>query len=229
MAPFQTIEHHTDTALEHETKLSLSEKPLAELITLCHERGISIEGDKPTLIQALLDWKLNTRPVPAPSTPRLFSIDGSNGLKQDKICSISSLFLDNDASEIKYDDLEIGKKIGSGGFKDCYAGKYKGQPVAIGELRVTNFSESDLKETKHEINVLQQLRHENIIQFLGISTNTKQIYIITEFCDHGDLFDYMRKVPKPPFTQQIMFMHDIALGITYLHTRRPSIIHRVSR
>ncbi|CAG8627544.1 kinase-like protein [Rhizophagus irregularis] len=222
----QTIEYHIDTELEHESPLTLSEKHLAELITLCQDRGISIEGDKPTLIKALLDWKLNTRPVPAPSTPKLFSIDGSSGLKQDKICSLSSVFLDNDASEIKYEDLEIGRKIGSGGFKDCYEGKYKEQSVAIGELRVVNFSESDLKETKHEINVLKQLRHENIIQFIGISTNTKQLFIITEFCENGDLFDYMRKVPRPPFTQQIMFMHDIALGITYLHTRRPSIIHR---
>ncbi|GBC11471.2 kinase-like protein [Rhizophagus irregularis DAOM 181602=DAOM 197198] len=194
----QTIEYHIDTELEHESPLTLSEKHLAELITLCQDRGISIEGDKPTLIKALLDWKLNTRPVPAPSTPKLFSIDGS----------------------------KIGRKIGSGGFKDCYEGKYKEQSVAIGELRVVNFSESDLKETKHEINVLKQLRHENIIQFIGISTNTKQLFIITEFCENGDLFDYMRKVPRPPFTQQIMFMHDIALGITYLHTRRPSIIHR---
>ncbi|CAB4411685.1 unnamed protein product [Rhizophagus irregularis] len=214
------LTNNSDIELEHENRLTLSDKTWADLIALCQERGISIEGDKSTLIKALLDWKLNTRPVPAPSTPKLFSIDGSSGLKQDKI---SSLSLDNDASEIKYEDLEIGRKIG---FKDCYAGKYKGQPVTIGELRVVNFSESDLKETKHEINDLKQIRHENIIQFIGISTNTKQLFIITEFCENGDLFDYMRKVPKPPFTQQIMFMHDIALGITYLHTRRPRIIHR---
>ncbi|RIA80459.1 kinase-like domain-containing protein [Glomus cerebriforme] len=228
MAPFQTLDHHTDIALENETKVTLNEKTWAELIAFCHERGLNAEGDKPTLIQALLDWKLNTRPVPAPSTPRLFSTDGSNSPRQDKISSVylSSLFSDDDASEIKYEELEIGKKLGSGGFKDCYAGKYKGEPVAIGELRVVNFSEADIKETKHEINVLKQLRHENIIQFIGVSTNSKHLCIITELCEHGDMFDYMRKVPRPSFTQEVMFMHDIALGITYLHTRRPSIIHR---
>ena len=69
--------------------------------------------------------KQNTRPVPAPSTPRLFSTDESGSPRQDKINSLSSLFVDDDTTEIKYEELEINAKLGSGGFKDCYAGKYK--------------------------------------------------------------------------------------------------------
>lgn len=228
MAPFQTLDHHTDDALECETKFSLNEKTWAEIIALCQERGLNAEGDKASLIQVLWDWKQNTRPVPAPSTPRLFSADGSSSPRQNKINSvyISSLLLDDETSEIKYEDLVIGNKLGSGGFKDCYAGKYKGEIVAIGELRVTNFSETDFKEMRHEINVLKQLRHENIVQFLGVCSNSKHLCIVTELCEHGDLFDHMRRVPRPSFSQQIMFMHDISLGVSYLHARRPSIIHR---
>ncbi|CAG8504169.1 24868_t:CDS:10 [Cetraspora pellucida] len=228
MPPFQTLDHHTDEALENETQETLNEKTWAELIALCQDRKLNAEGDKLTLVQRLLDWKLNTRPVPAPSTPRLISLDVSNA-RQDKMNTVfMSLLLDDDdlSKEIRYDELEIGKKLGSGGFKDCYMGRYKGELVAIGELRVVNFSDSDFKEIKHEINVLKQLRHENIIHFIGVSTNTKHICIVTELCDNGDLFDYMRAYPKISFSQQIMFMHDIALGVTYLHTRRPSIIHR---
>ncbi|CAG8608819.1 3630_t:CDS:2, partial [Diversispora eburnea] len=153
--------------------------------------------------------KQNTRPIPAPSTPRLFSNDGLNDSRNTKVNSVymTSLFLDDDDinSEIRYDELELGRKLGAGGFKDCYAGKYRGEPVAIGELRVTNF-----------------------IRFVGVCTHTKHLCIVTELCENGDLFDYMRKVPIPDFSRQIMFMHDISLGVTYLHTRRPSIIHRVA-
>ncbi|RHZ88166.1 hypothetical protein Glove_26g120 [Diversispora epigaea] len=230
MAPFQTLDHHIDSALENENWATLNDKTWADLVALCVERGLNAERDKISLIQNLLDWKQNTRPIPAPSTPRLFSNDGSNDSRNTKISSVymTSLFLDdNDInSEIRYDELELGKKLGAGGFKDCYAGKYKGEPVAIGELRVTNFSESDLKEIKHEIHVLKQLRHENIVRFVGVCTHSKHLCIVTELCENGDLFDYMRKVPKPDFGRQIMFMHDISLGVTYLHTRRPSIIHR---
>ena len=36
------------------------------------------------------------------------------------------LLEDDDKCEIKYEDLVIEHKLGAGGFKDCYAGKYKG-------------------------------------------------------------------------------------------------------
>lgn len=36
-----------------------------------------------------------------------------------------------------------------------HVGMYKGEPVAIGELRLTQFNEVDLQEIKHEINVLK--------------------------------------------------------------------------
>ncbi|CAI2167918.1 17760_t:CDS:10 [Funneliformis geosporum] len=214
MAPFQTLDHHTDDALECETKYTLNEKTWAEIIALCQERGLNAEGDKASLIKVLWDWKQNTRPVPAPSTPRLFSADESSSPRQNKINSvyISSFFLDDDTSEIKYEDLEVGSKLGSGGFKDCFAGKYKGELVAIGELRSTNFSETDLKEIRHEINVLKQLRHENIVQFLGVCSNTKHLCIVTELCEHGDMFDYMRRVPRPSFSQQDMKSMNILIS-----------------
>ncbi|CAJ0634495.1 14506_t:CDS:10 [Entrophospora sp. SA101] len=225
MPPFQTLDHHTDEALEKENYNTLNEKTWADLIALCQERGLPAEGDKAILIKQLLDWKSNTRPVPAPSTPRLFSSEDQNSNRQNNINSvyISSLLIKGDGDDgiesINYDELVIGRKLGSGGFKDCYAGKLKGSPVAIGELRVSNFSETDFKEMKHEINVLK---------FIGVCINSKHLCIITELCENGDLYDYMRKFPKPTFTQQINFMHDIAFGVAYLHSRRPSIIHRVN-
>ncbi|KAF9991986.1 hypothetical protein BGZ80_008770, partial [Entomortierella chlamydospora] len=101
--------------------------------------------------------------------------------------------------EISYDQLQIGRKLGSGGFKDCYAGKYNGEDVAIGELRIKNFTEQDITEMKHEIKVLKQLRHENIVRFVGVCTNVRHLCIVTELCEHGDLYDYMRRVRRPSF------------------------------
>ncbi|KAG0338704.1 hypothetical protein BG004_007116 [Podila humilis] len=84
----------------------------------------------------------------------------------------------------------------------------------------------DIAEMKHEINVLKQLRHENIVRFVGVCTNVRHLCIVTELCDNGDLYDYMRKNRKPGFGQLVMYMHDIALATSYMHSRRPSIIHR---
>ncbi|KAF9975283.1 hypothetical protein BGZ73_001133 [Actinomortierella ambigua] len=225
---FQTIERHVDQGLENETAATLNQRIKAELVVMCQERGINAEGDKQTLVQALIDWQ-QAKPIPAPSTPKLCSIEPVMVAKPAPMNTLylNSLLADvNFQGEISYDQLQIGRKLGSGGFKDCYEGKYMGETVAIGELRVQNFTEMDITEMKHEISVLRQLRHENIIRFIGVCTNIKHLCIVTELCENGDLYDFMRKSKKPSFGQLIMYMHDIALACAYLHTRRPSIIHR---
>ncbi|RUP48528.1 hypothetical protein BC936DRAFT_144435 [Jimgerdemannia flammicorona] len=124
--------------------------------------------------------------------------------------------------------LHFGKLLGRGGFKDCYAGVYLNQPVAISVFlfKLTELSKHELDEIKGEIQVLKQLRHDNIVHFIGVCTNPNDISIVTELCENGDLHQYMSKVQRPNFHRLVKFMHDISLGVAYLHTRRPSIIHR---
>ncbi|KAI8149741.1 hypothetical protein BJV82DRAFT_505308 [Fennellomyces sp. T-0311] len=135
----------------------------AELVQFCQDRGLSIQGSKADLIDGLLHWKEDTRPVPAPSIPQLFDDDlpvSPLTAEQQRLelnsREFSALFLDgNPGLGIPYHELQIGHRLGSGGFKDCFAGMYKGEPVAIGELRLAQFSEVDLQEIKHEIQVLK--------------------------------------------------------------------------
>ncbi|KAI8343435.1 kinase-like domain-containing protein [Chlamydoabsidia padenii] len=232
---FQTIHRHVDSSLEMVTKDDLNKLLLADLIEFCQERGLPTEGTKAQLINLLLFWKQNTRPIPAPSAPQLFSpelppishISAQEYRMELTSREFSELFLeDGPGLDIPYHHLEVGEKLGSGGFKDCFIGLYKGEAVAIGELRLAQFNKMDLAEVKNEIRVLKQLRHENVIQFIGVCTNPQHLCIITELCGKGDLFDVIRKYKRPNFAQQVMYMHDIALGVSYLHTRRPSIIHR---
>ena len=66
--------------------------------------------------------------------------------------------------------------------------------------------------------------------------------IVSELCSNGDLFDYIRNVDPPSlyrvvsapctfsytptYSGQLSIMLDIARGLEYLHTRKPSVIHR---
>lgn len=131
-----------------------------------------------------------------------------------------------DSGEIPYDAVKVGRKLGSGGFKDCYAGVYNGLPVAIGKLRTTDITGEDLEEMRHEMGVLRALRHDNIVNFIGVCYKEKHLSIVTELCENGDLYEYMKRTPRPPFAQQMAMMHDIAHGVAYLHSRRPPIVHR---
>ncbi|GAN04816.1 kinase-like protein [Mucor ambiguus] len=267
---FETLNRHVDSSLEMIDRDSLDKLMLADIIEYCQERGLKTEGAKADLIEDLISWvtivrlnhthqklipseqKENIRLIPAPSTPRLYTAlellpDSSSTLPPQQRLELNSrdlsmLFLDdkNPDFDIPYHALVVGKKLGSGGFKDCYTGMYKGvgrkthaaclslnlikfttiqEPVAIGELRLTHFNQVDLDEIKHEINVLKQLRHENVIRFIGVCTHPQHLCIITELCAKGDLFDVIRCYKKPNFSQLVMYMYDIALGVSYLHTR----------
>ncbi|KAJ1957624.1 kinase-like protein [Linderina pennispora] len=220
---FYSITRHVDEALVQETWLTLNKRIKADIIVMCLERGLPTEGSKSQLIRSLLDWSTDTLPVPCPSLPNLEQLSTREAqLLTNAEASASSVETD----EIPFSQLEFLEKIGSGGFKDCFRGTYQNMPVAIGEIRIANFSTAEFDEIRHEINVVKQLRHENIVKFIGVSAYKKRLCIVTELCDKGDLFDFMKRVPKPPFAQLMMLMHDIALGVSYLHTRRPSIIHR---
>lgn len=136
---------------------------------------------------------------------------------------LESLGLDD--REIPPEKLTKLEKIGSGGFKDVFIGKFKGRKVAISEFR-GQLSAMDIKELK----LLGDFNHPNIVRFLGVSipTNPKDtpVMIVSELCSNGDLFDYIRNVDPPTLYRVLSIMLDIAHGLEYLHTRKPSVIHR---
>ncbi|KAG9014622.1 hypothetical protein FRB94_011800 [Tulasnella sp. JGI-2019a] len=128
--------------------------------------------------------------------------------------------------EIPADKLTKLEKIGSGGFKDVYIGKFRGRKVAIAEFR-GHLGPMDIKELK----LLRDFNHPNVVRFLGVSIpeNTREtpVMMISELCANGDLFDYVRNVPPPSLRKVLNLMLDIARGINYLHNvHQPSIIHR---
>ncbi|EIM90353.1 kinase-like protein [Stereum hirsutum FP-91666 SS1] len=235
------------------------------LVRLCESRDLDVEGTKPELASALLQWRdrqespSSTGTVRPPSTarprangrrkrssgspndspvllrshhvhldePRTPPISSPNGHGRDKDeeleLDLESLGLDD--REIPPEKLTKLEKIGSGGFKDVFIGKFKGRKVAISEFR-GQLSAMDIKELK----LLGGFNHPNIVRFLGVSipedTRITPVMIVSELCSNGDLFDYVRNVPPPSLYRILSIMLDIARGLEYLHLRKPSVIHR---
>lgn len=134
-----------------------------------------------------------------------------------------------DLEDLKLSDKEIPPekltrehKVGSGSFKDVYMGRYRNFRVAICDLR-GRLTDLDIKE----LGLLRDLRHPNIVRFIGVSVGeTVPCTIVTELCRNGDLYDYIRKIPCPPYVQILAMILDASRGVEYLHMRTPSIIHR---
>ena len=182
-----------------------------------------------TLVDMSLATMHPTQDVLVPALPppqENLVVDPKRGVDSAQMSAMVRDPSDDTLETIPWSSLTYGKKLGSGGFKDVYAGTWNNDPIAIGEVRITHFTQEDYAEIKHEIQVLKQLHHENVVRFYGIVADSQHLCLITELCEHGDLYDFMRKSPKPPFAQLVSYMYDIAFGVHYLHGRRPSIIHR---
>lgn len=145
--------------------------------------------DKPLLLKSP-GSKAQLVHSPRPNTPP------GSGDAQDNDLELDLESLNLLDKEIHPDKLKRGEKIGSGGFKDVYEGRYRNVKVALADIR-GHLTENDIKE----LGLLRDLRHENIVRFIGVSIPSQSdvpVTIVTELCANGDLFDYIRNTPAPP-------------------------------
>lgn len=61
----------------------------------------------------------------------------------------------------------------------------------------------NISPSKFDLPIYRQLRHENVIRFIGVCTHPQHLCIITELCAKGDLFDVIRNYKKPNFSQLV--------------------------
>jgi len=157
-----------------------SHKPL-----LLRSEELEVQSSKPSTPALSVNNAEAAAPAPGDG------VDELNGLDLESLN-----LLDKEISPSKLEKLE---KIGSGGFKDVYVGKYhisktRVNKVAISDIR-DHLTEMDIKE----ISLLRDLKHENIVRFIGVSIpddpkNIVPCMIVSELCSNGDLFDYIRNV-----------------------------------
>ncbi|XP_076924687.1 serine/threonine-protein kinase 12-like isoform X2 [Bidens hawaiensis] len=105
---------------------------------------------------------------------------------------------------------------------------WRGTKVAVKKLGDELFTDKEkVRAFRDELELLQKIRHPNVVQFLGAVTQSSPMMIITEYLPKGDLRLFLkRKGALKPITA-LKFAMDIARGMNYLHENKPEpIIHR---
>ena len=51
--------------------------------------------------------------------------------------------------------------------------------------------QKDVERITREIKILKKVRHPNVIQLYEIIETEKELYMIMEYCNGGELFDYI--------------------------------------
>ncbi|KAF0301911.1 Serine/threonine-protein kinase unc-51 [Amphibalanus amphitrite] len=128
--------------------------------------------------------------------------------------------------EYEYSSKDL---IGHGAFAVVYKGKLKQNPefvVAIKSITKKNLAKSQSLLSK-EIKILKELtelRHENIVALLDCKESANHVYLVMEYCNGGDLADYLHAKGTLSEDTIRLFLRQLAGAMRALHAK--GIIHR---
>lgn len=102
-------------------------------------------------------------------------------------------------------------------------GTYRGQEVAVKKLLSQYLTDEMKIEFEREVTLMKDLRHPNIVQFVGASNVKNNLAIVIEFAPLGSIASIMEK-QKLSVAMKITMLLETAKALQFLHTN--GIIHR---
>jgi len=121
----------------------------------------------------------------------------------------------------------IKKTIGKGTFSKVKLGVHKEtkQKVAIKILEKSALVEKDdIERLIREMEMLNSLDNINVVKVFEINEDENNYFIIMEYCEGGELFNYIVKNQKLTEKETAYFFYQIINGVEYIHSK--GIVHR---
>ena len=151
--------------------------------------------------------------------------------KQDEVSSLQGRITATEQSwKVNYKEVTLTKQeLGRGGWGVVWIGEFRCQKVAVKQIHDSIVSDHFLQLLNREINTMAQLRHPNLLQFIGavLDHPSGNPMIITEIMDISLRGAYEKKQLSPvPVSICLSIMRDVAVGLNYLHCLPDPIIHR---
>ncbi|KAM7460862.1 hypothetical protein LguiA_028983 [Lonicera macranthoides] len=112
--------------------------------------------------------------------------------------------------------------------------KWNGTKVSVKILDQDSYSDPEsINAFKHELTLLEKVRHPNVVQFVGAVTQNIPMMIVSEYHSRGDLKTYLEKKGRLSPSRALRFALDVArqvqlllTGMNYLHECKPDpVIH----
>ncbi|CUG91574.1 protein kinase, putative [Bodo saltans] len=130
----------------------------------------------------------------------------------------------HDSSKRRY--ILSTRELGHGAYGSVYyaCGEFGGI-VAVKRIDVDSRQISaNAQEISNEIHTLSQLRHDNIVGYIGdCFLKSRYYYIIMECVPGGSLGDLLQRFGKLPMNTVAKYLRDALMGLLYLHNNR--VVH----
>ena len=117
----------------------------------------------------------------------------------------------------------LGKTIGTGSFGQVRLAIHK-PTKQTRAIKIIKKKEIDMESLLSEISVLSKLSHPSIMQIYEIFEDSLNVYLVSEYCKGGELFEIISQ--KGSFTEKeaCLIMKQLMSGICYSHQN--GIVHR---
>ena len=131
------------------------------------------------------------------------------------------------SNQIVINNYIIKQTLGKGTFGKVKLAIYipTQEKVAIKILEKSKMTEKDdFVRVAREIEITQPLSHINVIQINDIFEDKDCFYIVMEYCEEGELFNYIVKNRRLSDDETSYFFYQIINGLEYIHSL--GVVHR---
>ena len=125
-----------------------------------------------------------------------------------------------------HEKYEVLKQLGSGAYSVVYEAVHRitKDHRCIKKIQKQNFTKEEEESIMNEIQILREIDHPNILNIVEFFQNEKNIFLVMEQLDGGELFDRIIEQKKMTEKQAQDIIKQILSAVAYLHSRK--IIHR---
>ncbi|TSK17861.1 Serine/threonine-protein kinase SIK1 [Bagarius yarrelli] len=121
---------------------------------------------------------------------------------------------------------DIIRTLGKGNFAVVKLARHKvtKTQVAIKIIDKTHLKASDVDKLKREVKIMKHLKHPHIVKLYQVMETENMLYIVTEYADNGEMFDYIACNGPLSEEQARRTFWQILSAVEYCH--RCHIVHR---
>ena len=151
----------------------------------------------------------------------------SENISQKDSLNSSKIKIEKPKEDTLIGDYIIKKDLGTGTFSIVKLGIHRitQKKVAIKILDKNKIeSKDDLERIIREMQILTEMEHPNVIKVFKIYEEENNFSIIMEYCEGGELFNYIVKKQRLSEEESSYFFYQIINGIEYIHSK--GIAHR---
>ncbi|XP_075048569.1 receptor-interacting serine/threonine-protein kinase 3-like [Mixophyes fleayi] len=129
------------------------------------------------------------------------------------------------------DNLEL---VGTGGFGLVYKGRSQTLKMDIALKMIQGAHGSNLKRLMRDLmkerDVMEKASNPYVLRLLGVYQKPEggltEYGLVMEYMPHGSLRSLFDNIPDVPWALRFQILHQVVLGMNYLHNLDPPIIHR---